>query len=193
MSHRVSKDPVLCSRRRHCCFPGSSTFRLLPCRDKFKAVSNFFKRRSLIILCPRRADIFPAGKFDVGKRNFFDAMPNAPRPRTQPPTPFDPEIFKGHRRARTLKWRDIEFSDNENVGELRRRLRSHITTLRKGKRSEWSRNHCAASESEHNSRLNEIQNEWPQPAPLDLKEDCVRKFRAATSSKSLRQFNLTFM
>ena len=89
---------------------------------------------------------------------------------------------------RVLKSRNIDFSDNENIGELRRHLRSHVTTLRKGKQSEWSRNRRAASESEYNLRLNKIQNEWPQPAPLDLKEDCIRNFRAATSSKTLRQF-----
>ena len=87
-----------------------------------------------------------------------------------------------------VKTKSIEFSDSESIGELRRHLRSHITRLRKGKESEWSRNQCAASESEHNSRLNKIRNEWPQPTSLDLKEDCIRNFRVATSSESLRQF-----
>ena len=86
---------------------------------------------------------------------------------------------------RVLKSRNIEFDDDENIGELRRHLRSHITKIRKGKRSEWSRNKHAELESEHNRRLDEIQEEWPQPAPMDLKEDCVRNFRAATSSESL--------
>ena len=57
---------------------------------------------------------------------------------------------------RVLKSRDIEFSDNENVGELRRHFRSHLTRLCKGKQSEWTRNRRDASESEYNSRLNEI-------------------------------------
>ena len=89
---------------------------------------------------------------------------------------------------RVLKSRNIEFVDSENIGELRRRLRSHITTLRKGKQSEWSRNQRAESELERDRRLNEIRNEWPQPASMELKEDCIRNFRAATSSESLRQF-----
>ena len=89
---------------------------------------------------------------------------------------------------RVLKSRDIEFSDDGNVGKLLRHLCSHLTRLRKGKQPEWARNRRDASESEYNSRLNEIRDEWPQPAPLDLKEDCVRNFHAATSSESLRQF-----
>lgn len=89
---------------------------------------------------------------------------------------------------RVLKSRDIEFHDNENIGELRRHLRTHITKLRKGKQSEWSHNQRAELESKRNHRLNEVREQWPQPAPMDLKENCVRNFRAATSSESLRQF-----
>jgi len=89
---------------------------------------------------------------------------------------------------RVLRSRNIEFNDNESIGDLRRHLRSHITTLRKGKRPEWRRDQRAELESEHRCRLDEIREEWPQPASMKLKEDCVRNFRAATSSESLRQF-----
>ena len=89
---------------------------------------------------------------------------------------------------RVLISREIEFDGSENIGELRRHLRSHITRLRKGKQPEWSRNQHAELESERDRRLDEIRDEWPQPAPMDLKEDCVRNFRTATSSESLREF-----
>lgn len=92
---------------------------------------------------------------------------------------------------RVLKSRKIEFDDDDGVGELRRHLRSHITELRKGKHSEWSRNLRAELESERHRRLDEIWEEWPQPVPMDLKEDCVRNFRKATSSESLREFTCT--
>ena len=90
---------------------------------------------------------------------------------------------------RLLKSKGIAFDeDDDGIGDLRRHLRSYITTMRKGKRPEWSRNLRAEVESEHNRRLNEIREEWPKPVPMDLKEDCVRNFRATTSSDSLRQF-----
>jgi len=57
--------------------------------------------------------------------------------------------------SKKVLWsRDIEFDVSENVGELRRHLRSHITRLCKGKQPEWSRNQRAESESEHNSHAN---------------------------------------
>jgi len=89
---------------------------------------------------------------------------------------------------RILKSKGVEFNDDDEVGDLRRRLRSYLTTLRKAKRPEWDRNHRAEQESEHRHHLDKIREEWPQPAPMELKEDCVRNFRAATSSDSLRQF-----
>lgn len=89
---------------------------------------------------------------------------------------------------RVLKSRSVEFDESDNVGELRRHLRSHITRLRKGKKSEWSHNQRAEAESKHHCRLNEIREEWPQPVSMGLKEECIHNFRVATSSESLRQF-----
>jgi len=89
---------------------------------------------------------------------------------------------------RILESKDIEFDDADEIGDLRRRLRSYLTTLRKGKKSEWSRNQRAELESERGHRLDEIREGWPQPVSMELKENCVRNFRAATSSDSLRLF-----
>ena len=89
---------------------------------------------------------------------------------------------------RILKSKDIEFDDDDEIGDLRRHLRSYLTTLRKGKKSEWSRNQRTELESERCRRLDEIQEDWPQPVSMELKENCVRNFRAATSSDSLRRF-----
>ena len=89
---------------------------------------------------------------------------------------------------RILKSKSIEFDDDDEVGDLRRHLRSYLATLRKGKKSEWSQNRRNELESEHRRHLDQIREEWPQPASMELKEDCVRNFRAATSSDSLRQF-----
>jgi hypothetical protein len=89
---------------------------------------------------------------------------------------------------RVLTSRKVEFNDDDSIGELRRRLRSHITQVRKGKQSEWSRKQHAEAESKRNHRLNEIREEWPQPVSMEAKEDCVRNFRTATSSDTLRQF-----
>jgi len=89
---------------------------------------------------------------------------------------------------RVLKSKNIEFDCEDNVGELRRHLRAYNATVRKGKKSEWTHNQRVEQESEHQRRLDEIREEWPQPVSMKLKEDCVRDFRAATSSESLRQF-----
>ena len=89
---------------------------------------------------------------------------------------------------RILKSKDIEFDYDDEVGDLRRHLRSYLKTLRKAKKSEWARNQRAKLESEHRHHLDEIRENWPQPASMELREDCVRNFRAATSSESLRQF-----
>ena len=89
---------------------------------------------------------------------------------------------------RVLKSRNIEFCDSECIGQLRRHLRAHVTTVRKGKRPEWSHNQRVELDSKKDNRLEGIRNEWPQPAPMELKENCVRNFRMATSSESLRQF-----
>jgi len=89
---------------------------------------------------------------------------------------------------RILKSKGIEFDDDDEVGDLRRHLRSYLTTLHKAKRPEWDRNHRAEQEAEHWHHLDKIQEEWPQPAAMELKEDCVHNFRAATSSDSLCQF-----
>lgn len=93
---------------------------------------------------------------------------------------------KGLRRV--LKSRNIEFDGNDNNGDLRRHLRSYITKLRKGKQSEWSRNQRTEIEDEYQHRLDEIREEWPHSVPMDLKENCLRHFRTATSSESLREF-----
>lgn len=89
---------------------------------------------------------------------------------------------------RVLKSKGIQFSADNNIGELRQYLHSYITRLHKGKQAEWSQNQCLELESEHNRHLNEIHNEWPQPASMDLKEDCFHNFCTATSSTSLCEF-----
>ena len=57
---------------------------------------------------------------------------------------------------RILKSKDIEFDNDDEIGDLRRHLRSYLTTLRKGKKSEWSRNQRTELESERCRRLDEI-------------------------------------
>ncbi|KAF9786787.1 hypothetical protein BJ322DRAFT_1217792 [Thelephora terrestris] len=83
---------------------------------------------------------------------------------------------------RVLKSKGIEFDNSEGIGELRRRLRSYITALRKGKQSQWSRTQRAESEFERRRHLNKIREEWPQPASMNLKENCPPLQRACASS-----------
>ena len=89
---------------------------------------------------------------------------------------------------RILTCKHIEFSENESIAHLRQRLRSHITWVRKRKRSEWSRNVRSREKCEHDEKLENIRQNWPQPASMEFKEQCIRNFRAATSSESLMRF-----
>ena len=89
---------------------------------------------------------------------------------------------------RILACKRIEFSENDGINDLRKLVRSHVAQLRKGKRSELSRNLRCQEQREHDEKLEDIRRNWPQPASMELKEDCVRNFRLATSSESLRQF-----
>ena len=89
---------------------------------------------------------------------------------------------------RILTCRHIEFDDSDSIGQLRRFLHSYITQLRKGKRSEWTKNMHLQGQREHEEQLENIRQNWPQPVSMECKEQCIRNFRAATSSDSLRQF-----
>ena len=89
---------------------------------------------------------------------------------------------------RILKCRSIKFSEDDSIGCLRKMLRSHVTQLRKGKLPELAHNQRLQAQSEHDEKLEEIRSNWPQPASMEQKEECIRNFRAVTSSESLRQF-----
>lgn len=89
---------------------------------------------------------------------------------------------------RILKCRNVEFDEGNNIHGLRKVLRLHVTQLRKGKQPELFRNYRSELQSVHNRKLEEIRSNWPEPASMQQKEQCVRNFRAATSSESLREF-----
>jgi len=89
---------------------------------------------------------------------------------------------------RILAYRNVEFSDDDNINHLRNLLREHTTQLRKDKRPEQSRNLRSQEQRKHDEKLEEIRRNWPQPASMEVKEECIRNFRSVTSSKSLREF-----
>ena len=89
---------------------------------------------------------------------------------------------------RILTCKGVEFDENGGINYLRKLLRSHVTQLRKGKQSQFSRNARSQEQRDHEEKLEGIRRNWPQPASMELKEQCIRNFRAATSSESLRQF-----
>jgi hypothetical protein len=73
---------------------------------------------------------------------------------------------------RLLALRGVTFDPAASLRRLRQRLRSHISELRKGKRSG-----CLL-----------VGNSWPQLVPSALKERLVRLFREATSSDRLAEY-----
>ena len=87
-----------------------------------------------------------------------------------------------------LKCRNIEFGENDGIRCLRKVLRLHVTQLRRGKQPELSQNYRSELRSAHDKKLEEIRSSWPEPASMQRKEECIRNFRATTSSESLREF-----
>ena len=89
---------------------------------------------------------------------------------------------------RILERKQVKFSRSDGINQLRKLLRLHVTELRKGKKSELSHNLRSQERREHDDKLKDIRQSWPQPTSMEFKEECIRKFRVATSSESLRQF-----
>jgi hypothetical protein len=84
--------------------------------------------------------------------------------------------------------RSVDFNPDDGISQLRKLLRSHVKQLRKIKLPEWSKNTIFEEQRKHDKKLDDICRNWPQSASMELKEQCIRNFRAATSSESLRQF-----
>ena len=82
---------------------------------------------------------------------------------------------------RLLELHDVPFQANDSTSALRRHLRKHISTLKKGKRS-------VQSGHEHAAALNTIRDEWPRLVSSSLKQKLVSMFRDATSSEALAEF-----
>ena len=87
-----------------------------------------------------------------------------------------------------LTCKHIQFQDDDSISNLWKLLHSHVTQLRKCKRSEWSQNLHSQEQHEHDKKLEEIHQNWPQPASMEPKENCIWNFHVASSSKSLHQF-----
>ena len=93
---------------------------------------------------------------------------------------------------RLLSQHDISYSLQDNLSSLRRKLKTFIKSLKKGKCQEQKRADHLVKEKEkedqHESRSLEIHNSWPQIVPQDLKKKVIEMFREETSSKTLSMF-----
>ncbi|TFY51291.1 hypothetical protein EVG20_g11068, partial [Dentipellis fragilis] len=95
--------------------------------------------------------------------------------------------------AALLQLYDIEHDDCSSVGQLRRRLKAHIKTLRKGKqvprsRSDRRNDNYRDAQRQLSDAFENTRQQWPQSVSSSLKDKLIRDFRDATSSHSLLSF-----
>ncbi|KAJ3539217.1 hypothetical protein NM688_g6398 [Phlebia brevispora] len=95
-----------------------------------------------------------------------------------------------------LRSMQIVCSEGESRGKLRRRLRTYITTLDKGKSPIFAgangtsdrADRYAVADTARRAELEAIRSRWPQLVAPSLKEKLVALFREQTGLDSLRQF-----
>ncbi|KAJ7920949.1 hypothetical protein B0H13DRAFT_1867098 [Mycena leptocephala] len=80
---------------------------------------------------------------------------------------------------RVLNILNIDHNGEESIGQLRRRLKSHITSLRRGKKVERSQDlGCAARAKDREKYCEEldwIRQMWPQLIPQSLKNKRIKR------------------
>lgn len=94
---------------------------------------------------------------------------------------------------RVLRNRDIVYYDRDSLGQLRGRLKRHISSLRKGKlpgstRAEYMEQYRQRLAEQDRKRRDTLRTNWPEVVSRELKNKMVRLFRDDTSSAALRTF-----
>lgn len=93
---------------------------------------------------------------------------------------------------RTLTVHGVQFDSSSSRGQLRRALKAHITTLRKGKRKEDNIRALQEDLEERASslrqKLEDVRAQWPRRIPDNIKESLIHAFREDTSSIALKTF-----
>jgi hypothetical protein len=87
---------------------------------------------------------------------------------------------------RVLKNLDIEHEELDSIGQMHRKLKHHITDLRRGKKVEQSQEQAA--QAKYVEELEAIQQSWPQPVYQLLSNERLCMFRNQTSSETLSTF-----
>ncbi|KAJ7940018.1 hypothetical protein B0H13DRAFT_1850218 [Mycena leptocephala] len=86
----------------------------------------------------------------------------------------------------------VDHDCEDSIGQLRRRLKSHIATLRRGKKAEKSeeleRAARAKDREKYREELDRIRRMWQQLILQSLKNKRIRMFREQTSSEALSTF-----
>ncbi|KAJ7920993.1 hypothetical protein B0H13DRAFT_1867135 [Mycena leptocephala] len=74
---------------------------------------------------------------------------------------------------------EVDYDREDSIGQLRRRLKNHITTLRRGKKAERSQELGRAAEAKHREELDRIHRMWLQLIPQSLKNKRILQMAAS--------------
>ena len=90
---------------------------------------------------------------------------------------------------RVLALHAIPFCATDGIHQLRRHLRSHIASVKRGKRlSNLSRLRREEARTKHANQRDTIRQTWPQLVPTSLKDKILSMFLDETSSEALAMF-----
>ena len=89
---------------------------------------------------------------------------------------------------RILSCLHVPFDSTMSFSKLRSELRKLITRLKKGKRSEDTRNTVIELDEQLRQERQKIQEDWPQLVPNTLKKRIVKLFHEKTSTEALATF-----
>jgi hypothetical protein len=89
---------------------------------------------------------------------------------------------------RVLSNLDVQYDNDDSLPQLRRKLKSYILKLRKGKDTDRIQRQKHDKLVEEREQLESVRRSWPQLVPQSLKNKILRLFRNETSSDALSTF-----
>ncbi|KAF8512817.1 hypothetical protein JB92DRAFT_3096701 [Gautieria morchelliformis] len=81
-----------------------------------------------------------------------------------------------------------DYDSSQGVNQLRRLLKTYMTSLRKGKAATQRIRRVADAKQAETEYLKDLRTNWPQLVPHALKDKLLKSFRDATSSQTLCEY-----
>lgn len=89
---------------------------------------------------------------------------------------------------RLLHALNIPYENSDSFRDLRKKLKTYINILRKGKRVERAQQDKDDAQNRFDAELRDVRASWPQIVPRRLKDKIINLFREQTSSEALATF-----